>query len=425
MIREILLGIMVLLVVLATIGLASAQISPTPTDSEMISDIDETTKDILEVVESNSIEVSTGATEYYAGENGTIFAKVTSMGVPINDGFCDALIFNSTPAQITGFPLDYINTSRGMYSHTFLVPSQHGLYMVDVECFRPFDGASDYRYFRKYNLTDRLLNTTTPADNQSITLNSIGRELSCIDIRWTENCQDKEDGIISDYRYLKNITDVHGWFSTGSPSTSNIEIFYKYYKVTFFGSLYIGLSSGIASINNVITDINLSDAGIEFPFDSTSLLQIEICYRFVSGATNPDVTFWYNSDYYNSSVTINTIDYNESLDFQVGGSSELHISQGIYERFWLQEPDLISNHDYCYDNITLIKEITKQKCLDSVCWDYLEYENVTCPYGCINITTTSGQCMPAPTETSVLLLEIILLFVALVGLVYWILRKWG
>ncbi len=419
MIRKILLGIMVLLVLMMSISLVSAQIDPTPTDSEMISDIDKTTKDILDVVESNSMEISTGATEYYAGENGTIFAKVTSMGVPINDGFCDALIFNSTPAQVDGFPLDYVNTSRGMYSHTFQVPSKSGLYMVDVECFRPFNGTSDYRYFRKYNLTDRLLNTTTPDDNQSITINNIGTELSCLDIRWTENCQDKQDGIISDYRYLNNITDVYGWFSTGSPSASNVEIIYKYYKVTCFGSIYIGLSSGIASINNVISYAKLSDAGIEFPFDSTSLLQIEICYRFKSGAPNPDITFWYNSDYYNSSVIINTIDYNETLDFQVGGSSELHISQGIYERFWLEEPDLISNHDWCHDNTTLIKEITKQKCLDSACWDYLEYKNVTCPHGCVNTTAISGECRPSPVTGALIILGIIIIMAIIFGISWW------
>ncbi len=414
------IAVMMVIILLAPI-VTMAQIDPTPNDSEMISDIDETTKDILGVVESNAIEVSTGATNYYAGENATVFAKVTSMGVPINDGFCDALIFNSTPAQVTGFPMSYINTSRGMYSHTFLVPDQTGLYMVDVECFKPFQGTSDYRYFRKYNLTDRLLNTTTPDDNQSITINNIGTELSCLDVRWTENCQDKQDGIISDYRYLKNITDVYGWFSTGSPSTSNVEVIFKYYKVTCFGSLYIGLSSGIASINNQISYAKLSDAGIEFPFDSTSLLQIEICYRFKSGAVNPDITFWYNSDYYNSSVTINTIDYNETLDFQVGGSSELKVSQGIYEKFWLEDDgEIVSNHDYCYDNTTLIREITKERCLDSVCWEFVDTENITCNYGC-----DENHCLPSELQTNLMLLVIVIVLVLLCAFIYWIMsRRW-
>lgn len=384
-------------------------------------DFDETLWNMQKRVYDNiRIDLSTGATEYTKEDNATIFAKVTDLGLPINDGFCDVLIFDPNQTQIAGFSLDYVGNSRGIYSHVYPVPDDYGVYMVDVECFKPFNASQQARFFRTIDSTDKLLNTTSATTSYSETIYSVTIEIKCMDRRWTESITDKQNGNISDYRFLENITNAQGWFEDDTAASIDYEIYYKYYKVTDKGTVYMGMSMATATISNVITYVdNFADTGVEMPFDTTSSLQIEICFRRVSGLNPTDVTFWYNSNTYNSSVTINTLDYVQPLDFIVGGASEVHVSDIPFETYLeistLPEPILVSNHDYCIDNNTLGRTLTWELCVRNRCELVTRNETIPCNYGCSN-----NMCLPSPWNT---LIIAIIIAVVIIIVIWWFTKE--
>lgn len=352
------------------------------------------------IYDNVKIEISTGGTLYYVGENSSVFAKVTEGGVAVNDGFCDAIIFNSTMDEVNGYELSYINGSRGIYSANRPVSNITGLYIVDVECFKPFNSTTVTRYFRRLNMTNLLLNYTTSVTNATSSIVVPAGTEVCLNDRWTGN------GV--DYRYINNITNINGWFSTNSPSGSTLAITYKFYKVSS-GTVYIGSSQAIASIDNTVENISFPDTGIGFPFTSDSRIQVQICYRFITGSTNPNVTFWFNSDYYNSSFDINALRYSQPIDFVVGGSSELNVKLSPYDEVFLwgdPTETLISNHDYCINNMTLGKTLTSEICLNNVCKEKVENKTIVCDFGCINETGQKPMCRPSNLEGSILLIAI-------------------
>lgn len=151
--------ISVLLIMTATISQtveAQIKIDPRPdpgkNDSEKITDIDKETKDIKSIVDlirkDTSVEFSVGATEYFPGADGRIFAKVREDATPTSDSHCDVQIFYPNLTVWDSFELPYVPLSRGVYSENFTVPTIEGIYIVDVECVKPLNETSQDHYLR-------------------------------------------------------------------------------------------------------------------------------------------------------------------------------------------------------------------------------------------------------------------------------------
>lgn len=383
-----------------------------------VADYDETLwKMQKQVYDSVKVDIFTGATTYTKGDNATIFAKVTDLGEPITDGFCDVLIFAPNQSQVDGFNLSYVPSSRGIYSAIYPVPDDYGVYIVDMECFKPFNATNESRFFRTVGITDKLLNATTVSTNDTKTLQDLSLGRLCMGERWTETFDDKQNGNISDFRFLQNITDIIGWFADDTGASTSYEIVLNFYKVTDKGTLEIASVLEDVTIGSAIVPVYFNDTGVEMPFDTTSLIQVEICARRLSGANPTDLIFWYNSNYYNSSFMINTLDYDYPLDFVVGGSSEVLVSDLPFETYvefaTLPEPVLESNHDFCIDNNTLGKTLTWELCVAGRCDNVSRNETIICDYGCYG-NMTAGQCNPRPVDRVMIL---ILLFIFVIGVI--------
>ena len=191
----------------------------------------------------------------------------------------------------------------------------------------------------------------------------------------------------------------------------------NFYKITDKGEVKIGSTQEIVSIASADVPVYFNDTGTEMPFDSSSMLQVEICARRISGANPTDLIFWYNNNSYNSSFLIHTLDYDDPLDFVVGGSSEIHVSDIPYETYiafaTLPEPVLQSNHDICLDNETHIKILTWEQCVGNVCKNVSQNQTEYCPFGCYG-NLTYGNCNPAPFDRTLFLIFLVIGIMAVV-----------
>jgi len=75
-------------------------------------------------------------TEYWFGENGTIFLQLKDFNsLPINTGSCDVTIYYPDKTKwVSNFPMNYLNNSQGLYYLDVIIPQISGVYIVEAEC---------------------------------------------------------------------------------------------------------------------------------------------------------------------------------------------------------------------------------------------------------------------------------------------------
>jgi len=105
-------------------------------------------------------------------------------------------------------------------------------------------------------------------------------------------------------------------------------------------------------------------------------------------------------------------------NINIHGLTFLNYTGNAY--FWVFEKNkdlvtetILQNHDYCYDNETLAKNLTIQKCINDICYNYTKIEFITCEYGCSN-----DKCNPSPISGWIIILGIILFVVIILALAY-------
>jgi len=75
-------------------------------------------------------------TEYWQGENGTIFLQLhDTQYKPINNATCELTAYKPNKTKwINEFHLTYLNNSNGLYYVDIYAPNEPGIYMLDVTC---------------------------------------------------------------------------------------------------------------------------------------------------------------------------------------------------------------------------------------------------------------------------------------------------
>lgn len=276
-------------------------------------------------------EISTGSTEYEVGENATIFAKVTEDGNAVSDAFCDAIIFNSSQIEIDGFQLHYINNSRGLYSNTIQAPNETGLYIVDVECFRPINASNQWHYFSAEgtpNYNYAFLNRS--GSNQThIELPDVPSGVyQCFPDRFSQSFQDFKDGTFDEIRFLSHISNITIWANKNTGATKDYTFVVQFYKQTDKGEMTLGAGINTTGINTTPRLITFPDVSVSEPFDIYSLLEVKFCIHG-SEEAGKDVYIYFNGTTMNSSFVAHAIAVNYTVDFNVGGSSELKVTNSL------------------------------------------------------------------------------------------------
>lgn len=314
-------------------------------DTEKISAIENDTKEIVKITDeikllvdrilkTTDFKVSIGATAYAIGDEANLHAKVfeASASESINDGFCDYQIFFPNNTLFTAGELNIIPNSRGVYSDNFTIPNITGVYPVDVECVRPVNETSQIHHLSQEGTGNisalRFDNVTGVVLNQITVFNiDVDSGILCSIARFSEIQDDFDDGKFEEIRFLDNITDISIWFSNQNPF-NEYTIILKWFKRTTTGEVLMG-----TSINQSVTVLNPPDdtqvffpnTAIQFPFEKFSVLELELCFRKLSGPFG-DIAIMFNDTTRDSQFNVNSRTVDAPVDFRVGGSSELAVT---------------------------------------------------------------------------------------------------
>lgn len=293
------------------------------------------------------VDISVGSTYHLIGETANIFAKVSEEGQIVDDAFCDVILFHPNQTEIDGFQLNYINNSRGVYSDITVVPDETGVYIIDVDCFRPFDEAYTQYYFAgdgtpAYDLY--FTNSTGDTDTYIEVPNVQVGHHHCYPDRFNVGFEDFESGEFPEYRFLHHIENISVWVSKDLAVSKEYIIILKFYKVTDKGELTIGAVVNRTDISGTPSEITFPNIYPSKPFDKHSFLEVEFCVEAIE-EENRDVSLHFNNSAYDSGFAIHTTAMNSTLDFRVGGSAGLNVKNYTYfdEKFngtWLNQQEI-------------------------------------------------------------------------------------
>lgn len=272
------------------------------------------------------IDIFTGATTYRAGKNATVFAKVTEYGEAVTDAFCDGMVFDSNQTEVEGFQLTYVPSSRGIYSYTFPVPNETGIYMVDIECYRPINETWQSHYFYGEGMPAYDLGFKNQAgEGQTyLLMEDVQESLECYPDRFSVSFNDFETGEFDEYRFLHGVHNQSVFVKKAVGVEKEFEIVLWYYKETEKGELTLGAAVNHSMIGTDIIEITFPDTEFNEPFDAMSLLEVAFCVKTAHDIGN-DLTFYFNSTNESSMFDVHGLAVNFTVDFIVGGSSEIHV----------------------------------------------------------------------------------------------------
>ncbi len=359
----------------------------------------EISKSIIEDRESDVL-VDVRGTEYVIDDdNGKAFLQLLDdQRQAISNASCFVSIFypNSTK-HINQTLMDYVD--EGLFYLDIQIQNVEGVYMVSAFCVIP-----------------TIQNATAQDDFESGDFDGGLGWLSNWSTSGTVEISDGEEpfgvwhlrgrALFDVNRSFSNSGCTHG-FATFNAKAQSLEAGemcnYSYYNGTDWHLLY--------SITRDLDNYNVYRY-YSYEVCSTYGASNNSAFGVFSYANTPD-----DKCFLDNVMITRTDEYNET-DFQfVRGSGELHVTDLPFETYLkfatLPEPILVSNHNYCVDNSTLIRTLTWEVCVGNKCKNVQRNETVVCSYGCYG-NLTFGQCNPEPFDKTLFL---ILVFLAVVVVV--------
>ena len=111
------------------------------------------------------------------------------------------------------------------------------------------------------------------------------------------------------------------------------------------------------------------------------------------------------------------------------GSGEIHVSSGLsndIQDLWnyliVQDSNnFVSNHDFCFNNNTLIKVLTYETLINGDLISVQQNQTFPCEFGCFkyfNTAESQGYCAPDPFPRYLIYIIAIVIVLGLVGGIY-------
>jgi hypothetical protein len=302
-----------------------------------------------------------GGTEYYPNSYGKIFFQYLDINFqPINDGLCvfDMYSPNNTLLYSNEI-MDFLE--NGVYYYDFKVPSEEGVYIVSAECKDP---TQRIQYLAN-NFT-----SYTPIYSQTG------------DYTYTWAFDGNNHYVEST---LTNL-NISYFFTSDTGGFGNIDWYGGTSSGGVFEILFLNCSSGnfqsLLSTTIPVNQLLHFSKALSGNFSCNGTLEINLRLASSGGRR---ANLWTDYMFFNL--------YNTSGAIQVvRGGGEVHVSN-LAKFFDSFEASLLSNHDYCLDNTTLRKELTVQKCIDTLCYNITKLEDTVCNYGC---DTERNTCLEPP-----------------------------
>jgi len=204
-------------------------------------------------------EMFLSGTEYWVGENGTVFLQLTdSQNLPISNASCVIDVYNpNKTVWINNYPMTFLNTSDGLYYLDLIVPHYTGVYMLSARCaydaiiysFNPVSMGYDGTLRTESDDPDILIETdcveiyTDTGFYQNVTFDITGvniSEINEIKLLWVGMIN--KDGDLQIFNH-----DTSSWENLHDLTKTGIPECFKREYIT--GSVYSNVSDYIQGTN--------------------------------------------------------------------------------------------------------------------------------------------------------------------------------
>jgi len=362
---------------------------------------------VYEVKEDVNLRMEVLGTEYWQGEQVTLWVQLVNGSKPVNNQLCTLDAYDPFGGVLEeGVVMHYINGSKGMYKYSSPVDTSNmsGNYIYNVVCYTGVNKTAYYAFEFEVNqgVVGGSLDNTYASDNRWLTI--------------------AEDGISGSYSL-----DVVFKFRVPSGSDINLSYFLEY---AWFYWRY-GMRREVEDLNVYMFNfVNHSwekiDELVGTTVDSDASKVVEdsryikeelLMIKFNDTSTSGD----YNRGRFRIDLLkVWRIEPVAEVKSILGGG-EVHVHEPDTQeliKYILTSGDfhLVSNHDYCLDNSTLVKELTYQYCLDGDCFNITRLQTINCTYGC---DPNNNKCYPSPWQQ---FLIVVGLFVVMM-VVLWLIAK--
>lgn len=366
-------------------------------------------------------------TEYAVGENGKVWLQLLDENRhPIENSTCLLTVwFPNNTMMLNQTPMTYLD--EGIHYRNFLVPDYTGVYPQTAVCSVP-------RLVANYSTT----NYTIIAYDGLESGNGDGGTgwVSGWGFDSTGYCSVSSIGTPIGLYHIRCRGYSGKAFRVSYPSFSGIA------NITFWAK-FEGLESGdqyhfevfSEETDNWVTYRTWNDGEDDaiyrrYTFNVTGCYS-GIIFRFRANAGLGDNGYFDNITVSQPTV-LNYYQMNDTTYQYIFGSGEIHVSEPLSNlntnvSLAVQEildyivsygsQHLVSNHNICQDNTTLLKILTYENCIGSSCFTYQRNETVSCPRGCYEEASGEAYCIPSEFNIWILILAGIIVAVLIVGFI--------
>ena len=396
-------------------------ISSGKTDTEKLDDLDLKLKFVSDLVSVNELNVF--GTEYNVGDEGIIFLQyLNEYGNPNNDTITECLLdvyYPNATLFLNQSVMLYLED--GIYYRRFIVPDDIGVYMISAECYVPL-----------HFVTSGITTQFEDFESGNIT-GGIG---------WADEWDLEQAEIKSspstdcfDGTYCLEITGSYGYADRGfrvdqNTEYLNVSFYYKLGTLTSDEKPQHWIFDGFWSL---LREWNSSDTQNIWIYQSEILEANDFYFGNMIFDIDMSETQNTNDRIFLDNITIvayypNITFGNETEYVVTRGSGELHVSDNGINDLWeyivVQDANnLESNHDYCFDNMTLQKVLNYTTFINGEEIIVSKTEYLPCDYGCFkyfNTAESQGYCSPSPIEKDI---PILIFVVFCFGIIIFAFRK--
>ena len=373
-------------------------------------------------------------TEYATGEAGELWLQMlNSSSQPITNSTCFVSVWYPNNTKfLNNSPMYYLE--QGIYYRGFTVPQKTGVYKQSAYCTVPSLTAN---YSSYYNIT--AFDNFETGDGKGGTGLWVG------------------DWGFSDNTYCDVVTVEHpigSYHARCRPMESaymerafnlpvgvykcNLSFWAKFYSIEAGEYFYVQQRSetGWVTLKSWTDGQDEDDTYRRYTFElNSTLLQITNGYGMIRfTGLGGDTSDQINIDNVTilSPQLLGYYQVNGTAYQYIFGSGEIHVSAPLsnlntnvsysIDRVLsyivaFSPQNLLSNHNICLNNNTLLHMLTYQNCIGSDCFTYQKNETETCTFGCYEDANFKAQCIPSPFERYLWLIGLFLFALVVLGAV--------
>lgn len=265
--------------------------------------------------------LSVFGTEYFAGQNGTVFIQSDS-----NSTLCDVTIFAPNKSAWANAPMKIIVNSTNIYYYDFIVPVIQGVYVAEATCKTPLINRTNTAFLGNDSSFNVLKNITQPAGSQTFSSVGGGNEF-CV-----SHFHDSPSDFGGEIRLIRNITNINMyWDSGGSTVAVRTRVYFGSHNFLTGQHNEYGFVELNHSITGTPSNFTYPNFLTQIQLSSNEIFTVEPCISKTGSPVNA-VFRWGGTTSSNLTRNLGGINLTNTVIYH--GSTEIHISPQPLTASW-------------------------------------------------------------------------------------------